>query len=257
MAIEDFTTYTEVDEDGDITIIASKVSWVNIQRGDDSYVYKDYGAGFFGDFEHDFEMQINTSDDNAICGNWVLSNEIANFEHTLVNHLPGLCVRTSKAGGVYSAVIYNLDNGVVDVGVISANTLYYCTATRVGTTFTLYIYSDSARSVLVDTLTVTCTNTTLRYIYGMSTKLDSPGHVPKHNGFTQNLDFNLVVATGASIYYWDGSNNVELQLDNTSPVQMYNGVEIIGLKLGETDDPNASPFHVFDGVAIKAILKMP
>jgi len=64
-------------------------------------------------------------------------------------------------------------------------------------------------------------------------------------------------ATGSSIYYWDGSDHVELQRDDSSPVQLYNGSEIIGLKLGDINDADASPIHVFDGTNIKAILKMP
>jgi len=64
-------------------------------------------------------------------------------------------------------------------------------------------------------------------------------------------------AVGADIFYHDGTNNIELQRDNSSPVQIFNGTTIIGLKLGETNDPNASPIHIFDGTTIKAILKMP
>ncbi len=72
-------------------------------------------------------------------------------------------------------------------------------------------------------------------------------------GIEEQGDF----ATGSNVYYHDGTNNIELQRDDTSPVQKFNGVEIIGLKLGETNDLNASPFHVFDGTTIKAILRMP
>jgi len=61
---------------------------------------------------------------------------------------------------------------------------------------------------------------------------------------------------GADIYYHDGTDNIELQRDDSSPVQMYNGTSVIGLKLGATNDVNASPIHVYDGTTIKAILKM-
>ncbi len=64
-------------------------------------------------------------------------------------------------------------------------------------------------------------------------------------------------ATGSNIYYYDGATNIEYQRDDSSPVQMWNGVAVIGLKLGNTNDANASPAHVWDGVSIKAILKMP
>lgn len=62
---------------------------------------------------------------------------------------------------------------------------------------------------------------------------------------------------GADIYYHDGTNNVELQRDDASPIKLYNGTAIIGLKIGATNDANASPIYVYDGGAVKAILKMP
>ncbi|GAH07279.1 unnamed protein product, partial [marine sediment metagenome] len=65
------------------------------------------------------------------------------------------------------------------------------------------------------------------------------------------------LATESGIYFYNGTANVELQRDDASPVQMHNGVEVVGLKLGATDDPNASAMHVYDGNVIKAILKMP
>jgi len=187
MTYEDFTTYTEVDEDGDITKIASKVSWTNITRSDESYVYKDHGIGHFGDIDHDFEMKMISCDDAGRTAHWVLSNEIDDFYHTLNNNLPGLAVRTEQTGSVYMARIYNLGDGANDTGNILVNTLYYCTVTRVDTTLVLKIYSDAPRSVLVDTLTVTCTDTTLRYLYPCSAWNDSSAG-ENHAGFTQNLD---------------------------------------------------------------------
>lgn len=60
---------------------------------------------------------------------------------------------------------------------------------------------------------------------------------------------------GADIFYWDGTAKHELVKDNTSPVRMFNGTENIGLKLVAVDDANASPWHVFNGSAIKALKK--
>jgi len=73
---------------------------------------------------------------------------------------------------------------------------------------------------------------------------------------TYGSEEELPTATGSAIYYNDGTTNIELQRDDSSPVQMFNGVEIVGLKLGATDDPNATPIHIYT-TSIKAILKMP
>ncbi len=57
MAIENFTTYTEVDPNGKITVTSSKVSWDNLSRNEEAYVYKSMGSEFFDkDFTHKFKV---------------------------------------------------------------------------------------------------------------------------------------------------------------------------------------------------------
>ena len=51
MADEDYTTYTKVDENGDLTVIASKVDFVTMRLYTDACIYKSMGAGHFdGEF---------------------------------------------------------------------------------------------------------------------------------------------------------------------------------------------------------------
>lgn len=52
MGYEDFTTYTEVDEDSDITVTPSKCDVDTLRRDALSYVRDDNGAAHFGDIEH-------------------------------------------------------------------------------------------------------------------------------------------------------------------------------------------------------------
>ena len=47
MAVEDFTTYTEVDPNSRITVSSTKVTWASVQRDEDAYVYKDKGVNYF------------------------------------------------------------------------------------------------------------------------------------------------------------------------------------------------------------------
>ena len=48
MATQDFTTYTEVDPSGIITVTSGKVAFNGDCRdGNANYVYKDFGAAYF------------------------------------------------------------------------------------------------------------------------------------------------------------------------------------------------------------------
>lgn len=165
VTFEDLTTFTEVDSDGDITITADSCAYDTMRRDAVSYVYKDYGAGYFGDFSIDFEFAISAQSlaNNMIFG---LSNTIGTLtDHDTAND--GLTILGYHSGssiGVY-LVDYPTANNDSYTTAGSAIGPIYATFVRSGTTATFYIYSDSNRSVLVDTLTVTCSNTTYRYLY--------------------------------------------------------------------------------------------
>ena len=58
MGIEDFTTYSEYDSAGDIVRTAPRVTVTTMRRDADAYIYKDFGAGYFGDFKFEFDIDI-------------------------------------------------------------------------------------------------------------------------------------------------------------------------------------------------------
>ena len=77
----DFTSpaYTEVDPDGVLTVTSNKVDSSGLDGdSNDSYVYYDYGAGFFGDvWSHVHEGYCNSSstfDDRVAI--WALANGV-------------------------------------------------------------------------------------------------------------------------------------------------------------------------------------
>ena len=60
MAFENLLTYTEVDSAGDLTVDSTSVVFDTMRRDAISYVYKDHGAGYFGNFDIDFEFEITS-----------------------------------------------------------------------------------------------------------------------------------------------------------------------------------------------------
>ncbi|HUV85217.1 MAG TPA: hypothetical protein VMV86_05860 [Methanosarcinales archaeon] len=189
MAYEVFTApnYTEVDEGDDITVTSSKVQWVNMNRNVTSYVYKDFGAGHFGDLEHYFTAQFNTSSDAAHFCWWALGNIVDSLHGYWGTAQPSLLCSGYVEGVNYIFYIRSGSSGNLDTAAISANTPYYCTVERAGTTMTLKIYTNAEKTALFDTLSITCTATTLRYLYACMSN-DSALASGNANGFSQNFD---------------------------------------------------------------------
>ncbi|MBU0847456.1 hypothetical protein KKH23_09760 [Patescibacteria group bacterium] len=175
---EDFDTYTKVENDGcTFTVTANyKVQSNGLTRvTNNSYIYKDYGAAYLsGDFEHWFEFY---GIDVALTGAAYNRCILAAFWNSLGDF--GAIRNSSQAAGIYydgntggpHLKAFTRDGaggGQVGAAVaISGTTLYYCIFKRVGATYSLEIYSDAARTVLVGSSTIIETAYNLRYAYGI------------------------------------------------------------------------------------------
>ena len=193
MAVENFTTYTEVDSAGDITITSTKVDISTMRRDADSSVYKDFSANHFGNFSHDLEIYWSAySGQYPILLNWHVSDITAAT-------LQGI----TDSGGFGVGFYHDTSNMLVTLENRSdsdsdswngptVDTLYYITIERSTGPDALecLIYSDSGRTTLIDTLTVTYNSTTWRYL-GACGSADS-GAIPDStlSCYCQNLDIN-------------------------------------------------------------------
>lgn len=178
MAYEDFTTFTEVDPNSKWTVdSATKVSTNQLPTRDNSYIYKDYGAAYFGDFEHYFDFQVTTKSIDGLTPEvviWGLSNEIGtynnwtNYEYIRAKCSPSNFALRLVAGGAAD-----------ETGTLSYATTYYAAISRTGTSLTLEVYSssalrDSGGSGDVDSWSVTAATTTFRYLYAGTGESGSP-----------------------------------------------------------------------------------
>jgi hypothetical protein len=137
-----------------------------MQRIARSYLYYDYGASFFGDFAIDFEFEITgASADTAIMGQLIVSNLVGTIQEQ-INANAGILVYTHLSSGNINLVLNDRLTDNSDGMIFSGTTvpLRYATLTRFGSTATLKIYSDQARTALIDTLTITSQATALRYL---------------------------------------------------------------------------------------------
>lgn len=177
---EDFSTYTEVDNGSDITVVTGTITADTQRRDANNSVYKDFGASYFGNFVHEFTLRINAATQYGRAGIWSLSNVAAAtigdisaanngyyayIEAEPFNHVRFYLVNeqldSTDSIPLYASTIpYN-----------TANTVYI-TITKTSSDLSMSIYSNAARTTLVDTLTVSRDSNTYRYLATLSSQED-------------------------------------------------------------------------------------
>jgi len=185
MALEDFTTYTEVDPNSHIGLVGTDHIDFAAYRNEDAYLYKDYGVGHFGNFTHKIDVKLLDEVNSTLGFFWVLANSINDVKgiedasqtaiglyayggSSSTNDYPRFTVRESYGGSGYQ-----------DVGAtnLSTGTWYYLLIKKTGTAFVVGVYSTAALRDAgdgtdgdVDNLALTLqANHTLRYAYAANT----------------------------------------------------------------------------------------
>jgi len=204
MVYEDFTTFTEVEPDNRIQVAENHVDF-QPYNNEDSYLYKDYLAGHFGDFEHLIDIEYVTSDNLGQGCAWILSNYIDDYKYLNDNNKEHLRLQLYTAGGGEKRlyIVSHSSGGVqaTDYYVCSLATPYYLRIERSSTTLTCKIYSTSELRDIggvpdIDTLTVTCINDTFRYLFVASTWNAGSGEDADIN--IDNLDIQEASISGVT-----------------------------------------------------------
>jgi len=195
MAVVDFTTFTENDASAKLTVTSTKADAANATALEVVNLYKDYGADYFDAVDADFDGYMTTSSgtNNATFG--VIFSSTGSPNSLTIQQIGSTDIAGTmyKNGSTYEVILFR-GTGVIDRGTVSSATLYYLTLSRAtgSDTVNLYIYSNSGRTTLVDTLTCTGvgTGTKWRYVYGFANRKfdEANGQV---YGYIQNLDLNI------------------------------------------------------------------
>lgn len=233
---EEYSEYTEVDEDSDITVTSSDITVDTMQKEAVSYVYKDMGAGHFsGDFEHlvDFKWTAQ-SDMDSFMGVWMVADGIGATEQLKSAHVNHLAVYTWWQGAdlnykrLYLKEVYDGTNypSTPQYYVIDKNTTYYLTIARSGSSVTLEIYSDSARNTLLETLTVASLQSVEAYSYIYGVISSSGSGTDTVSGYITNLrlqeEFFAEVSDSSGICTLDTSTSTNSTIDSdTIKVSFY------------------------------------
>jgi len=198
MAIENLTTYTEVDSAGDITVSTSAATFDTMALNAISYVWKDHGVDYFGAFEVQFEFEItNTSTTGAQSLLFALTNTVGTIQDL-----------DDSNDNIFFDVYYNgsdiqgfirSDGSVLDTLTVSAGSSItskvYATVYRLSDQFTVELYSDSGRTSLIDSGTVTATSAKYRYMQVLASREFASAETI--SGYTQN--FEILNASSSSV----------------------------------------------------------
>jgi len=188
MAIENFSTYTELDPDGDITVTSPKCDVSTMSTEKAAWVYADKDANHFGDFEHTFKIYLGSASNGGQVGLWGLSNNA----HTIQDKVTagsGMNVKLYRDGAGNYYIFLNDDGaGLNDSAVIAAAWTRYCTVKRAATALTLKIYTDAARTSLETTLDVVCVETLFQHIEAVQSRDSGGGPTITMSCYIEDLD---------------------------------------------------------------------
>ncbi len=191
MAYEDFTTYTEVDPSSQVTVdSATSVSWSDMDRIQDTYVYIDKGAAYFDtDYIHRFEFQFSDRNDTPSMEAWALSNNLGSHQ----DHIDGGWDRTYFLIHNNAAYLRYMKDGAVDdgdnTGALDDGVQYYVTITYDASRQEVVSYIRTASHVgpIVDVLAIQpSVDENYQYLYVICS--NGTGAAGTSDGSVQNLD---------------------------------------------------------------------
>ncbi len=210
MAIEDFGTYTEVDPNSRVTVATRRVTHTALDRNETAYVYKDKGAAFFsGDFVQLITVFMTALSNGSVVFAWGVANTLNDFRtiKDASGNWLGISLVGTGAGVVPTIVLGENDGGSVftDSFPGSLATPYYLKIVRdesVGSfgTLSCFIYTDAARTTLVDTLTITLhtSKKDFRYVYAVSSD-NLPATPITGSGYSENLEISTSLSTALQV----------------------------------------------------------
>lgn len=200
MATVDLTSgFTENDSAGHLAVTASRATITSGSNNNRYNLYKSYGANYFDSLDLDFAIRMNSSAGTDSLLGMGMSNTgtpntagADNFSSTDFS-----CVmywytttRMYLSRGGFASVEDNITTLALD-------TTYYITISRSagGDSVSAYIYSDSGRTTLLDTLVVAGFGTAKwQYLFPfVNAQWSSSDPL---NGFTEDFDLNEASASG-------------------------------------------------------------
>jgi len=173
-------TETNLDPN-DFTLVGGGIARTSTQvthtydRTQESYLYKDYGVGYFTpskNFELDFDIKESSVNAYRFWNPMGLANDldgwyqVSGYEISVTLHYGSgeydVYIRLAE---YLDGSLQDPDNWDTDTTTLSQDTWYYCTYSEDGGNATLDVYSDAARTTSVLQLSITLNNPSYSYRY--------------------------------------------------------------------------------------------
>jgi len=187
MTLEDFTTYTENDVAGDRFSVASDtITYTALEGSEVGSVYRDMEIDGITNFTYQFKITCTAQ--SASTSYFFIFGKANDYDISRAEST-SLGVVLGYSGG-YIIMLWDRNSGssppYTDTYSRGSETgTWYFTLTRTGTTATLVIYSDESRETELDTLEITCTSDSFRYLGAGS---DGYSSGPTFSGTLEDLD---------------------------------------------------------------------
>jgi len=156
---ENFTTWTEYDIHNNLSQTPTVSTFTNVTRTYTCLLAKDCGVGFFsGNFEILLTTQLTSATEEGFICVFVLSKTgilVYRQQPPWTTVEINLYRRTNPAQYEIQLGEWIDGNWYNDIYICAAGTPYYLKLERVGDVLSLFIYSDEARTNLLDTLSIT------------------------------------------------------------------------------------------------------
>jgi len=196
----DFTEFTEVDPENELTVSKYRVTFNYDIGGNEAYLMKDYGENHFYQFNHNFTLyfySIEAGDSlNLAWIIWQVSQEEGQIRH---NALYVLVIEVSDIDDKFIIAICSRDGGSLydykeGTYEYSAGVKYYFNILCSGESATVRVYSDPQHSTLLEELSISKTSDKYRYLVVTSQPPSTGGSL--HYGYLENLmigegEFNI------------------------------------------------------------------
>jgi hypothetical protein len=165
--LEDYTAYTEVDPDSEVTVATNTITVAGLGKNTDTYVYKNFGAGHFTDFSHLHQLKVTAWDVKGLATPYALADTVNDYLGLIANNFIGILVGENlSANGAFRLEQSTSGSSTFDTALdLTLNVDYYFDTARSGTALTSDIYTDADRTVVFDNLSITTGAGALQYYY--------------------------------------------------------------------------------------------
>ena len=208
--MENFTTYTEVDDHNEIEFTSSKVDFVMYDGVHINRMHKDFGAGHFsGDLEHQVEVQYTDDGSQWQYGYpgwvtaWMLSTENSGRIQDIIDgseSAVGIAFYKYPNSHIEALHLFEVYGGSIYYSSPRVGTTYpdapkYSRISRVGNTLTWTIYTNGSYDTVLTTRTLTLHGTpSYRYV-NIGGGRSAATYICYITGFTRYLVLSLATST--------------------------------------------------------------